>query len=74
MSLSERELVTSLQASLQISENFDLKDYLIDAGFSSRIGHLAVPILLQFWTRNFDGAYPLLNLENTLLNGREAAV
>jgi len=32
------------------------------------------PILLQFWKENFDSAYPLLDLQNTLLNGREAAV
>jgi hypothetical protein len=35
---------------------------------------LTAPILLQFWTENFDSAYPLLDLTNTLLNGREAAV
>ena len=38
--------------------------------FSPRRG----PILLQFWTENFNRVYPLLDLENTLLNGREAAV
>jgi hypothetical protein len=47
---------------------------VIDAGSSSRIGRLAGPILLQFWTENFDSAYRLLDLQNTLLNGREAAV
>ena len=31
------------------------------------------PILLQFWTENFDSAYPMLDLINTLINGREAA-
>jgi hypothetical protein len=35
---------------------------------------LTAPILLQFWTENFDRAYPMLDLINTLLNGREAAV
>ena len=32
------------------------------------------PILVQFWTENFGSAYPMLDLTNTLLNGREAAV
>ena len=31
------------------------------------------PILLQFWAENFDSAYPMLDLINTLINGREAA-
>ena len=35
---------------------------------------LNAPIPLQFWTENFDSAYPLFDLTNTLLNGREAAV
>jgi hypothetical protein len=47
---------------------------MIDAGSSSRIGRRAGPILLQFWKENFGSAYPLLDLQNTLLNGREAAV
>jgi hypothetical protein len=58
----------------QISENFDFREHVIDAGSSSRIGRLAGPILLQFRTENFDSAYRLLDLQNTLLNGREAAV
>jgi hypothetical protein len=37
-------------------------------------GALTTPILLQFWTENFESAYPMLDLTNTLLNGREAAV
>ena len=28
----------------------------------------------QFWEENFDSPYALLDLQNTLLNGREAAV
>jgi len=47
---------------------------MIDVGFSSRIDRLAGPILLQFWKENFDSSYPLLDLQNTLLNGSEAAV
>jgi hypothetical protein len=49
-------------------------------GFSTRKPeNLATPatagqILPQFWTENFDSAYPMLDLTNTLLNGREAAV
>ena len=35
---------------------------------------LTAPILLQFCTENFDIAYPFLDLTNTLLNGRQAAV
>ena len=31
------------------------------------------PILLQFWAENFDSAYPMLDLINTLINGRQAA-
>ena len=35
---------------------------------------LTAPILLQFCTENFDIAYPLLDVEDTLLNGRKAVV
>jgi hypothetical protein len=34
----------------------------------------ARPDSAAIWTENFDNAYPLLDLTNTLLNGREAAV
>ena len=34
---------------------------------------LTAPILLQLWTENFDSAYPMLDLINTLINGRKAA-
>jgi hypothetical protein len=58
----------------QSSENFRFREQVSHAGSSSRIGRLASPILLQFWTENFDIAYRLLELQNTLFNGREAAV
>jgi len=35
---------------------------------------LTTSILPQFWKENFDSAYPMLDLTNMLLNGREAAV
>jgi len=31
-------------------------------------------MLLQFWTESLDRVYRLLDVENTLLNGRAAAV
>ena len=37
----------------QISENFDFREYVINAGSSSRIGRLAGLVLLQFYTVKF---------------------
>jgi len=48
---------------------------MIDAGSSSRIGPAtAGPDSAAIWKENFDSAYRLLDLQTTLLNGREAAV
>jgi hypothetical protein len=41
------------------------------AGFH---GWKLIGLFIPFWTENFDSAYPLFDVENTLLNGREAAV
>jgi hypothetical protein len=41
---------------------------------AAELAALTAPLLLQFWTENFDSAYPFFDLTNTLLNGREAAV
>ena len=40
----------------------------------ARSAALTTSILPQFWKENFDSAYPMLDLTNMLLNGREAAV
>ena len=58
----------------QISENFDFKEYVIDAGSGSRIRRLRQPILLLFWGQNFQHVYRFFHFKNRLLNGREAAV
>jgi hypothetical protein len=46
-----RTLIISLHRS-QISENFDFKEYVIDAGSGSRIRRLDRPILLLFGDKN----------------------
>src|SRR5262249_12304127 len=59
----------------QISENFDFKEYVIDAGSGSRIRPAtAGPILLLFGDKNFQVYVSILHFENRLLNGREVAV
>jgi len=60
----------------QISENFDLKDYLIDSGSGSRIcPRDSGADSAAFSEREFsNGLFPFLLFRNPLLNRREAAV
>jgi len=60
----------------QFSENFDLKDYLIDSGSGSRIRPRdSGADSAAFSEREFsNGLFPFLLFRNPLLNGREAAV
>jgi hypothetical protein len=67
--------VASLHRS-QISENFDLEDYLIDSGSGSRIRPRdGGADSAAFSEREFSNRlFPILLFGNLLLNGREAAV
>jgi hypothetical protein len=67
--------VPSLHRS-QISENFDLKEHLIDSGSGSRIRPRdgGAEFCSFFGKGISSGVFPFLLFRNLLLNGREAAV
>jgi hypothetical protein len=47
----------------KISENFDFREYVIDAGSGSRIRRLGRPILLLFGGKNLNSMYRFVHFK-----------